>query len=77
MGANQDSVFARLAEAMGQPELATDARYADHVARGEHQDELDEVNCRVDGDAPGRPGCSTSSSGTASRPAGSSGRRRC
>ena len=43
MGANQDSVFARLAEAMGQPELATDARYADHVARGEHQDELDEV----------------------------------
>ena len=43
MGANQDSVFARLAEAMGQPELATDPRYADHVARGEHQDELDEV----------------------------------
>ena len=43
MGANQDSVFARLAEAMGQPELATDARYADHVARGEHQDELDEA----------------------------------
>ena len=43
MGANQDSVFARLAEAMGQPELATDPRYADHVARGEHQDELDEA----------------------------------
>ena len=43
MGANQDSVFARLAEAMGQPELATDPRYADHVARGEHQDELDEI----------------------------------
>ena len=43
MGANQDSVFARLAEAMGQPELATDPRYADHVARGEHQDELDGV----------------------------------
>ena len=43
MGANQDSVFARLAEAMGQPALAADPRYADHVARGEHQDELDEV----------------------------------
>ena len=42
MGANQDSVFARLAEAMGEPELAQDARYADHVARGEHQAELDE-----------------------------------
>lgn len=43
MGANQDSVFTRLAEAMGQPELAIDPRYADHVARGEHQDELDEI----------------------------------
>ena len=43
MGANQDSVFARLAEAMGQPGLATDPRYADHVARGEHQDELDDA----------------------------------
>ena len=41
MGANQDSVFARLAEAMGQPELAQDPRYADHVTRGEHQQELD------------------------------------
>ena len=43
MGANQDSVFARLAEAMGQPEIASDPRYADHVARGEHQDELDDA----------------------------------
>ncbi len=43
MGANQDSVFARLAEAMGRPALAADPRYADHVARGERQDELDEV----------------------------------
>ena len=42
MGANQDSVFARLAEAMGEPALAQDARYADHVGRGEHQAELDE-----------------------------------
>jgi formyl-CoA transferase len=41
IGANQDSVFARLAEAMGTPELATDVRYASHSARGEHQEELD------------------------------------
>ncbi|HSG88154.1 MAG TPA: CaiB/BaiF CoA-transferase family protein [Pseudomonadales bacterium] len=41
IGANQDSVFARLAEAMGQAELASDARYATHTARGEHQAELD------------------------------------
>lgn len=41
IGANQDSVFARLANAMGRPELATDPRYADHQARGVHQDELD------------------------------------
>jgi formyl-CoA transferase len=42
IGANQDSVFTRLCEAMGQPELARDARYASHGARGEHQVELDE-----------------------------------
>lgn len=41
IGANQDSVFARLCEAMGEPALATDLRYASHVARGEHQAELD------------------------------------
>jgi formyl-CoA transferase len=41
IAANQDSVFARLAQAMGRPELATDARYASHTARGERQQELD------------------------------------
>jgi len=41
IGANQDSVFARLCDAMGAPELARDPRYADHGARGEHQTELD------------------------------------
>ncbi|GLQ19873.1 CaiB/BaiF CoA transferase family protein [Algimonas porphyrae] len=41
IGANQDTVFARLAEAMGAPELASDPRYGDHVARGENQIELD------------------------------------
>ncbi len=43
IGANQDSVFGRLADAMGQPELAQDARFANHVARGDNQVELDEL----------------------------------
>jgi len=43
MGANQDSVFARLAEAMGESALADDPKYVDHFARGEHQTELDEA----------------------------------
>lgn len=42
IAANQDTIFKRLAEAMGRPELATDVRYATHNARGENQDELDE-----------------------------------
>ena len=43
IGANQDTVFARLAEAMGTPALAQDARYRDHTGRGENQQELDTV----------------------------------
>jgi crotonobetainyl-CoA:carnitine CoA-transferase CaiB-like acyl-CoA transferase len=43
IGANQDAVFARLCAAMGRPELATDPRYVDHVARGRNQDELDAI----------------------------------
>jgi crotonobetainyl-CoA:carnitine CoA-transferase CaiB-like acyl-CoA transferase len=38
---NADTVFARLCDAMGRPELAVDERYATHVARGEHERELD------------------------------------
>jgi crotonobetainyl-CoA:carnitine CoA-transferase CaiB-like acyl-CoA transferase len=41
IGANQDTVFGRLCQAMGQPELAQDPRYVNHVARGQHQAELD------------------------------------
>lgn len=41
IGANQDTVFARLAAAMESPQLAEDARYRDHTARGENQQELD------------------------------------
>lgn len=43
IAANQDTVFSRLAAAMRQPELATDERYATHIARGERQAELDEI----------------------------------
>ena len=43
IGGNGDTVFARLAEAMGRPELAADPRYASHAARGANQKELDEV----------------------------------
>jgi formyl-CoA transferase len=46
IGANQDTVFARLAEAMDAPALATDRRYADHQARGANQAELDETISR-------------------------------
>ncbi|MDR7103089.1 CoA transferase [Croceicoccus sp. BE223] len=41
IGANKDSLWQRLAAAMGRPELGHDPRYATHVARGERQDELD------------------------------------
>jgi crotonobetainyl-CoA:carnitine CoA-transferase CaiB-like acyl-CoA transferase len=43
IGANGDAIFARLAQAMGRPELSADARYATHVARGTHQTELDDL----------------------------------
>jgi formyl-CoA transferase len=42
IAANQDSVFGRLAAAMGQPELTSDPRFASHQARGQHMAELDE-----------------------------------
>ena len=41
VAANQDTVFRRLAEVMGRPELADDARFATHAARGAHQEDLD------------------------------------
>ncbi|HEX4096510.1 MAG TPA: CoA transferase [Caulobacteraceae bacterium] len=43
IGANQDAIFGRLCEAMGRPELARDARYATHTARGIHQAQLDQI----------------------------------
>ena len=43
IGANNDAIFARLAQAMGQPELAEDDRYTTHIARGINQTELDVI----------------------------------
>ncbi len=41
IGANQDTVWRRMAECMGRAELGTDPRFAGHVARGENQKEID------------------------------------
>jgi crotonobetainyl-CoA:carnitine CoA-transferase CaiB-like acyl-CoA transferase len=43
IAANQDTVFGRLAAIMGQPELADDARFATHTARGENMAILDDM----------------------------------
>ncbi|MEM2001775.1 MAG: CoA transferase [candidate division WOR-3 bacterium] len=41
MGANADSVFRRLCQVMGQPELASDPRFATHDARAQNMEVLD------------------------------------
>ncbi len=41
LAANADGVFRRLCEAMERPELASDPRYATHVARGQNMAALD------------------------------------
>jgi formyl-CoA transferase len=41
IAANHDSLFRRLCEVMGRPEMATDPRYATHGARYENQDSLE------------------------------------
>src|SRR6185295_17244396 len=41
IAANADNVFGRLCDAIGRPELATDERFATHLARGDNQVELD------------------------------------
>ncbi|MBI1251001.1 MAG: CoA transferase [Alphaproteobacteria bacterium] len=43
IAANQDTVFRRLAEMIGQPGLADDPRFRDHHARGARQAELDAI----------------------------------
>lgn len=43
IAANHDTLWRRLAELMGHPELADDPRFDTHHARGEHEDELDDL----------------------------------
>jgi formyl-CoA transferase len=43
IGGNGDTVYARLCQAMGRPELATDPRFVDHASRGRNQAELDVI----------------------------------
>jgi succinyl-CoA---D-citramalate CoA-transferase len=43
IAANQDTVFERLCEVMGQPELANDDRFRSHTARGQRMKELDDI----------------------------------
>ncbi|WP_353228626.1 CoA transferase [Novosphingobium sp.] len=43
IGANKDSLWKRLAVAMGQPDLGDDPRFATHIARGTNQTEIDNL----------------------------------
>jgi crotonobetainyl-CoA:carnitine CoA-transferase CaiB-like acyl-CoA transferase len=43
IGGNGENVFRRLAKAMGKPELTSDPRFADNLARVAHHEELDEI----------------------------------
>lgn len=43
IGGNGDTVYARLCETMGRPELASDPKFIDHAARGANQAELDQI----------------------------------
>jgi crotonobetainyl-CoA:carnitine CoA-transferase CaiB-like acyl-CoA transferase len=43
IGANGDSIFKRLCEQMGRPDMAEDARYASNDGRVEHEEEIDEA----------------------------------
>ncbi|HET7627736.1 MAG TPA: CoA transferase [Bacillales bacterium] len=43
IAANADNIFNRLTEAIGHPEWKDDSRFCTHEARGEHQQELDDL----------------------------------
>jgi crotonobetainyl-CoA:carnitine CoA-transferase CaiB-like acyl-CoA transferase len=43
IGANGDSLFKRLCEKMGRPDMAADPRFADNAGRVKHEEEIDEA----------------------------------
>jgi crotonobetainyl-CoA:carnitine CoA-transferase CaiB-like acyl-CoA transferase len=43
IGANGDSIFKRLAEKMGRPDMAADLRFEDNAGRVEHEKEIDDA----------------------------------
>jgi formyl-CoA transferase len=43
IGGNGDTVYARLTDAMGRPDLKTDPRFVDHASRGVNQHALDTI----------------------------------
>lgn len=43
IAANQDTIFSRLSDAIGMPDLKDNPRYATHTARGANQTELDDI----------------------------------
>jgi len=43
IGGNGDTVFARLCDAMGAPQLKADPKFVDHASRGQNQAELDAI----------------------------------
>jgi crotonobetainyl-CoA:carnitine CoA-transferase CaiB-like acyl-CoA transferase len=48
IGANGDSIFKRLCQAMGRPDMAEDSRLADNAGRVEHEAEIDAGALRPD-----------------------------
>ena len=52
IAANADNVFRRLCDAMGQPELADDARFKTHLDRGDHQEEIEAIVAEWAGGTP-------------------------
>ena len=49
IGANGDSIFKRLCEKMGRPDMAQDARFANNAGRVEYEEEIDAVITRWTG----------------------------
>ena len=77
IGGNGDTVYARLTDAMGRPDLKTDPKFVDHASRGVNQQALDAIIADwTSGFAAGRT-CSRCWRPRACRPAACSARPTC